>query len=306
MKVNLLTFKDEKTKDVVTYHLWRWDAAIFCHSGWDDQHLLPYVGDILGDLARSLGILQTLDEHYGMVMTFAALSKELYSLKHMSGENVAEFGVHLSQQVQILQLGYLGRIQQERMEEMKWDHFYEGLNAEYWCMLAHKVDGEDPPIYSNLLLAAQKLERWAEARDTLLPEATTMGGSNVTWPQTSGNLFPSRKLKGNHTFTAQSATVKSIGTEGGLSVKSEGEEEAESSDGEDPETLSGIGGADQPISYIICFAKAVELYQRKNQNCFGCGSPDHLVKDFPKDHSKTARKVSLNVNEGMMKGGWTP
>ena len=78
---------------------------------------------------------------------------------------------------------------------------------------------------------------------------------------------------------AQSSIVESIGTEENLSVKPEGEEVAESSDGEDPETSSGTGGADQPVSYIICFANAVELYQRKNQNCFGCGSPEYLV-DF--------------------------
>ena len=44
-----------------------------------------------GDLARRLGedatitdILQMLDEHYGMMMMFDALSKELYSLKQGS------------------------------------------------------------------------------------------------------------------------------------------------------------------------------------------------------------------------------
>ena len=79
-----------------------------------------------GDLARSLGedatlkdVVQTLDEHYGVVMTFNDLSRELYSLKQGSGENVAEYGVHLSQQVQILQSEYLGRIQPELTEEMK-------------------------------------------------------------------------------------------------------------------------------------------------------------------------------------------
>ena len=80
----------------------------------------------LGVLARSLGedatltvILQTLDEHYGVVMMFNTLSKEIYSLKQGSGEDVAEFGVYLSQQVQILQSEYLGRIQQEHVEELK-------------------------------------------------------------------------------------------------------------------------------------------------------------------------------------------
>ena len=80
MKVNLPIFKDEKTKDAVTYYSWWWDMAIFHHSGWDIQHLLPYVfrslEGFLEDLAMHLGedatltnILQTLDEHYGMVMT---------------------------------------------------------------------------------------------------------------------------------------------------------------------------------------------------------------------------------------------
>ena len=60
-----------------------------------------------------------LDKHCGMVMTFDALSKELYSLKQGSGENVAESGVCLLQQVQIRQLEYLQRIEQEHVEEMK-------------------------------------------------------------------------------------------------------------------------------------------------------------------------------------------
>ena len=108
VKVNLPIFKDEKTKDVVTYHSWQLEGVIFHCLGWDDQHLLPYVFWSLrgfpGDLARSLyedttlnDILQMLDEHNGMVITFNALRKELYSLKQGSGENMAKFGVHLSQ-----------------------------------------------------------------------------------------------------------------------------------------------------------------------------------------------------------------
>ena len=58
--------------------------------------------------------------------------------------------------------------------------------------------------------------------------------------------------------------MESIGAEEALSVKPEGEEEAESSDKEDPETLSGNGGTDQLFRYIICFANVVKLYQRKN------------------------------------------
>ena len=46
-------------------------------------------------------------------------------------------------------------------------------------------------------------------------------------------------------------------------TKPEGEEEAESSAGEDAETLGGAGGVDQLVGYIVCFANAVKLYQRK-------------------------------------------
>ena len=148
---------------------------------------------------------------------------------------------------------------------MNQDCFYEGLNPEYQCMLAHKVGGEHPTSYSNLLLAAWKMERWAEARDPLLPKTTTMRGSNVTWPQTSGNLFPTRKLQGNCTFKAQSAIMESIGTEEEPSVKPEGEEEMESSDGEDPEISSWIGGAHQLIGYIVCLPLWSSCIRRKTE-----------------------------------------
>ena len=97
-----------------------------------------------------------LDEHYGMLMTFDTLSKELYSLKQGTGENVAKFKECLLQQVQILQSEYSGRIQQEHMDEMKWDHFYEGLNPKYLDMLAHKVDGKYLTSYSDMLITAWK------------------------------------------------------------------------------------------------------------------------------------------------------
>ena len=75
--------------------------------------MLPYVFQSLqefpGELARSLGedatlsdVLQTMDEHYGVVMMIDAISEELCSLKQGSGENIAKFGLCLSQQVQIL------------------------------------------------------------------------------------------------------------------------------------------------------------------------------------------------------------
>ena len=156
----------------------------------------------LGEDATLGDVLQMLDEHYGVVMTFDVLSKELYSLKQGMGENVAEFGVCLSQQVQILQIKYPGRTEQEHVEEVKQDHFYKGLSPKYQQMLAHKVNGKNLVTYSELLLTAQKLERQVEARDPLLLKITAAGSSNITHSHSQGNLFPSRKLKGICTFTA--------------------------------------------------------------------------------------------------------
>ena len=47
-------------------------------------------------------------------------------------------------------------------------------------------------------------------------------------------------------------------------MKPEGEGEAEASAGEDVETSSGVGEADQSVGYVIRFANAVKLYQKKN------------------------------------------
>ena len=106
---------------------------------------------------------------------------------------------------------------------------------------------------------------------------------------------------------AWSNIVESIETEEDSSVKSEGEDEAKSLDWEDPEKSSGTDGADQLMSYIVHFANTVKLYQRKNQNCFGCGSPDHLMRDCLKDLKKTTWWVALNAKEGMAKKrGWAP
>ena len=53
--------------------------------------------------------------------------------------------------------------------------------------------------------------------------------------------------------------MESIGTEENLTAGPEGEEEVGFSEG-DPETPSKIGGAEQPLSYIVQFVNAVELY----------------------------------------------
>ena len=92
-------------------------------------------------------------------------------------------------------------------------------------MLAHKVDGENPASYSYLLLAAWKLKRWAEDWNPLPPKTATTSGLNVMHSQLTGNLFPSDKLKGNHTFTAWAMTIGNDEAGKDPAVKPDGEGE---------------------------------------------------------------------------------
>ena len=187
---------------------------------------------------------------------------------------------------------------------VKWDHFYKGLSPEYLWMLAHKVNDEHPVTYSKLLLTAWKLERWAEVRDHMLPKTPTTVSSNVTHSHSQGNPIPSRKLKGNCTFTAQSVAVEDCRTEEDSGPKTKGEQEAKCFVEEDVGTTGEVGDVDPSLlGYTAQFANVLELHQKKNHNCFGCGSPDHLVKDCPKELEKTTWKVGLNVKEGMVKKG---
>ena len=174
-------------------------------------------------------------------------------------------------------------------------------------MLAHKLDGEHPASYSDLLLAAWKLERQAEVRDPLPPKTAMTNGSTRMHSQTPGNLFPLCKLKGNCRFATHVATIGNDVAEEDPGVEPEGEEETESSADEEVETLGEVKEVDQPIENIADFAKAVELYQKENKNCFRCGSPDHFIQDCLKDVSRPTQKVYLNMKEGMAKKrGWAP
>ena len=123
---------------------------------WDNQHLLPCIlpGHYRGSWRPCQEfrwgcyldwcLTDMLDEHYGMVMTFDTLSKELYSLKQGSRENVAEFWSVLvtagsDTSVGVPEKDSTGACAGDEMRSFLWGP--EPLN---WCMLAHKVDVQTP------------------------------------------------------------------------------------------------------------------------------------------------------------------
>ena len=113
MKINLPTFKDEDTKDAVTYQSWRWDLMLYRCAGCRDCTLLPYTIRSLqgypGKLVWSSGtditldkVLTILDKHYNNLKALDTLHQELFQMRMADKETVMDWGVCLSQHLQIL------------------------------------------------------------------------------------------------------------------------------------------------------------------------------------------------------------
>ena len=103
MKINLPVFKDEDTKDTITYQSWCWDLIVYYHVGCWDRTFLPYAICSLqgypGELVRSLGteisldnILTIVDEHYNNVKALVVLNQELFQLWMAEKEIVLDWG----------------------------------------------------------------------------------------------------------------------------------------------------------------------------------------------------------------------
>ena len=91
MKVNLPIFKDENTKDAITYQSWGWDLTIYHCVGCQDCTLLPYTTCSLQGYPRELvknsgtditldDVLTILDKHYNTVKVLDTLNQELFQL----------------------------------------------------------------------------------------------------------------------------------------------------------------------------------------------------------------------------------
>ena len=64
-----------------------------------------------------------------------------------------------------------------------------------------------------------------------------------------------------------------------------------------------VGNVDLLLGYIVQFANAVELYQKRNCNCFWVWQPRPPGERLSEEMGKTTRKVGLNLKEGTVKKG---
>ena len=130
MKINLPVFKDEDTKDAVTYQSWRWDLTVYHCAGCRDNTLLPYATHSLqgypGELVWSSGmditlddVLTILDEHYNNIKALDALNQELFQLQMVDKETILDWGICLLRHLQVLAASFPNHFPPNHVAELK-------------------------------------------------------------------------------------------------------------------------------------------------------------------------------------------
>ena len=143
------------------------------------------------------------------------------------------------------------------MEDVKHDHFYEGLCESLQTQLAHKMVRDHLSKYNDLLLATHKLEKRKEIKDT--------------WQQMwkEGNtIYPSCKLKG---VIAKAIT---------MAKENELDEESKCEDNTGALVIQVPEKMDP--EFIIHYAQAIKLFSEQTRRWFACGSKEHLVLGLSK------------------------
>ena len=303
MKINLPVFKDEDTKDPVTYQSWRWDLMVYQHAGCRDCTLLPYTIRSLqgypGELVQSSGtditlddMLMILDEHYNNVKVLDVLNQELFLMQMADKETVSDWGVCLSRHLQILAASFPDCFPQNQVAELKRDCFYGGLPKQLKAMVAYLKAGPQVRTYSDYLRATREAEKEDSVKLSWSSRTQTVDGPSK--PRTT-SFFPLRKLEGNQPFPKKPTMwLAQL-------------EEEDTNDGEDPESddPDGIEGVTE--EFMVWLARVVKDAQTDEKCCYHCSSPKHFICNCLL--MKTARdKKQLNRKEGMamMKGAWTP
>ena len=147
MKINLPIFKDEDTKDAVTYQSWRCDLTVYYHAGCWDCTLLPYTIWSLqgypGELVMSSGmditlddVLAILDEHYNNVKALDTLNQELFQLQMGEKETISDWHVCLLRHLQVLDTSFPECFPPDCMDKLKCFCFYGRLSKRLKAMVA--------------------------------------------------------------------------------------------------------------------------------------------------------------------------
>ena len=170
MKINLPIFKDEDTKDAVTYQSWRWDLMVYQCTGCRDHTLLPYAIRSLQGYPRELvlssgmditldDVLTILDELYNIVKVLDVLNQELFQLGMADKETVLDWGTCLSRHLQVLAASFPDCFPPDWVAEVKRDCFYGRLPKCLKAMVAYLKPGLQVRTYSDYLRATREAQK---------------------------------------------------------------------------------------------------------------------------------------------------
>ena len=300
MKINLPIFKDEDTKDAVTYQSWRWGLMVYWHVGCRDCTLLPYaIRSLQGyprELVQSSGtditlddVLTFLDEHYNKVKVLDVLNQELFQLWMADKETMSDWGINLSRHLQVLATSFPDCFPPDWVAELKSNCLYGGLPKQ---LKAYLKVGPQVRMYSDYLRATRKAEKEDSIELPQGPRTQTTDGAPQ--PRTT-SFFPLRKLKGNQPLLKKPA------------VHLAHLEEEDAGNGKDPEgdDPGGIEGVTE--EFMVHLVREVKDAQADEKCCYHCSSSEHFISNC--SLVKTSRdQKQLNRKERMSttKGAWTP
>ena len=237
-------------------------------------------------------VLTILDEHYNNVKALDALNQELFQMRMADKETVLDWGVCLSQHLQILVASFPDRLPLEHVAELKRDQFYGRLPKRLKAMVAYLKAGPQVRTYSDYLRATREAEKEDSIELSQSPRAPATDGPCKT---RATSFFPLRKLKGSQPFTKKPAVCLA-------QLEEEGANNGEDPESNDPDGIKGV-----TEEFRVQLARAVKDVQMDEKCCYHCSSPKHFICNCLLMKA-TRDKKQLNGKEGMAmgKGAQTP
>ena len=169
-EITLPVFKDEDTKDAITYQSWCWDLTVYHCTGCQDCTLLPYTihclqgypgggGEEFGDRHHPGWCPHhagwTLQQCQGLVCFEPGTLSATNGWKRDS----VRWGVYLSKHLQVLVASFPEHFPLDHIAVLKHDHFYGGLPKQLKAMVTYLEASTNKKTYSSYLWAVREAEK---------------------------------------------------------------------------------------------------------------------------------------------------
>ena len=207
-------------------------------------------------------------------------------------ETVLDWGVCLSQHLQILAASFPGQFPPERVAELKRDQFYGGLPKRLKAMVAYLKAVPQVRTYLDYLRAIREAEKEDSIELSWTPRAPATDGPSK--PRAT-SFFTLRKLEGSQPITKKPTVCLA-------QLEEEGAKNGEDPESNNPDWIEGV-----TEEFMVRLARAVKDAQTDEKHCYHCSSPEYFICNCLLMTAARDKK-QLNGKEGtvMVKGALTP